>query len=100
MQIHYNDTFNTYESCDQDINKSGRDIFLDGKKLYTEDKIRAMLNKLMDDVHELWDNNADYIEGVHDSEMKIKEVIDNLTASLERTSTQKDAESPEEEQEI
>ena len=43
MQIHYNEVFNTYESCDQDINKSGRDIFLDGKKLSTIEDFITML---------------------------------------------------------
>ena len=38
----------------------------------------AMLTEIQLEVHELWDNNADYIEGVHDSEMVIQQKIDAL----------------------
>ena len=38
----------------------------------------AMLTEIQLEVHELWDNDPSYIEGVHDSEMVIQQKINSL----------------------
>ena len=45
--------------------------------------LKAILVELQLEVNELWDDNADYIEGVHDSEMIIQQKINALKAESE-----------------
>lgn len=53
-------------------------LMYEGKEVYAKADLKAILVELQLEVHELWDNNADYIEGVHDSEMIIQQKINKL----------------------
>lgn len=59
------------------------DLMFEGEEIYTKADMVAILTKLQLEVRELWDNNADYIEGVHDSEMIIQQKINNLNKMKE-----------------
>lgn len=48
------------------------------KDTFTKADMVAMLTEIQLEVHELWDYNADYIEGIHDSEMVIQQKINAL----------------------
>ena len=54
------------------------DLMYEGEEIYTKADMVAILTKLQLEVHELWDDNADYIEGVYDSEKIIQQKINAL----------------------
>lgn len=49
-----------------------------GLKTYTKEEVLKILTEVQSRVSDLWDANADYIEGVHDSEMIIQQKINTL----------------------
>lgn len=54
------------------------DLIYEGEDIYTKADMVAILTELQLEVHELWDDNADYIEGVYDSEKIIQQKINAL----------------------
>jgi len=58
------------------------EIIMEQVKATYENRLKAdlvaILTEIQLEVHELWDNDPSYIEGVHDSEMVIQQKIDKL----------------------
>lgn len=47
-------------------------------EVYTKDDMVAMLTEIQLEIHELWDNDPSYIEGVYDAEKIIRQKINTL----------------------
>ena len=91
MRIHHNKTFDCYEDCEQDINAFGKEIFLDGHKLYTKADLVAVLTDLQLKIEELnhkgsncyRDGYTPYSEGLDDCKEIIQQKIDKLKENKE-----------------
>ena len=53
------------------------------EKVFTKAGIVAMLTEIQLEIHELWDNDPSYIEGVYDAEKIIQQKINELKAESE-----------------
>lgn len=59
MKIHFNNEVNCYEACEQDINRFGKEVYLDGKRLFSEEDVIKVIRSVFNGT------NGDFVQAMH-----------------------------------